>query len=160
MLCVDELRAVRGQVRRSRGTCTARSPPSHLSRPSVTPRPGGVLYGRHGLARTHLPDFRLSEDLDLLVASRPDAAVQLERVVTRRLRREFGAVAWTPPLSQTAENAPMLLHTEDGLTLRVQIGELDSERRRWPSEVRDLVVRYSGVPQVRWQCRRDPHSWP
>ena len=75
--------------------------------------------------------------------------VQLERAVTRRLRREFGAVAWAQLLSQTAENGPMLSHTEGGLKVPVQIGELDSERRRWPSEVRDLVVRYSDVPQVR-----------
>jgi hypothetical protein len=58
-----------------------------------------VLYGGTGLARTHLPSFRLSEDLDLLAHPRRVAVAELEGVVARQLRREFGAVQWQPPLS-------------------------------------------------------------
>ncbi len=104
-----------------------------------------VLYGGTGLARTHLPGFRLSEDLDLLAHPRRTAVAELERVVARRLRREFGAVEWQPSLSVAAENAPVVLRTDDGLAVRVQVGELDVARRRWPVEVRDVVLRYSDV---------------
>jgi predicted nucleotidyltransferase component of viral defense system len=104
-----------------------------------------VLYGGTGLARTHLPSFRLSEDLDLLAHPRTTAVAELTHVVTRRLRREFGAVQWQPPLSVAPENAPVVLRTDEGLAVRVQVGELDADRRRWPVEVRDVVLRYGDV---------------
>jgi predicted nucleotidyltransferase component of viral defense system len=104
-----------------------------------------VLYGGTGLARTHLPSFRLSEDLDLLAHPRTTAVAELTNVVTRRLRREFGAVQWQPPLSVAPENAPVVLRTDDGLAVRVQVGELDADRRRWPVEARDMVLRYADV---------------
>jgi predicted nucleotidyltransferase component of viral defense system len=104
-----------------------------------------VLYGGTGLARTHLPSFRLSEDLDLLAHPRRTAVAELERVVARRLRREFGAVQWQPPLTVAPENSRVVLRTDDGLAVRVQVGELDADRRRWPVEVRDVVLRYSDV---------------
>ena len=104
-----------------------------------------VLYGGTGLARTYLPSFRLSEDLDLLAHLRRTAVAELERVVVRRLRREFGTVQWQPPLSAAPENAPVVLRTDEGSAVRIQVGELDADRRRWPTEVRDVVLRYSDV---------------
>jgi predicted nucleotidyltransferase component of viral defense system len=115
-----------------------------------------VLYGGTGLARTHLPGFRLSEDLDLLAHPRRTAVAELERVVTRRLRREFGPVQWQPPLSVAPENAPVVLRTDEGWAVRVQVGQLDAAGRRWPVEVRDVVLRYSDVEPAQLAVPRLP----
>ncbi|MGH9023725.1 MAG: hypothetical protein ACRDV9_11625 [Acidimicrobiia bacterium] len=48
------------------------------------------------LARTHLPAFRLSEDVDLLVGPRPEWAALIESRLPKMLRRHFGTVTWDP----------------------------------------------------------------
>lgn len=145
MLRADELRSVQETF----GAADAQVQRDHLLSHVIAAvaRSDGewVLYGGTGLARTHLSTFRLSEDLDLLAYPRRASAAELERVVTRRLRREFGAVVWQPALSAASENAPVVLRTDDGSTIRVQVGELDADRRRWPTEVRGVALRYSDV---------------
>ncbi|MEV4311300.1 nucleotidyl transferase AbiEii/AbiGii toxin family protein [Actinocrispum sp. NPDC049592] len=107
-----------------------------------------VFYGGTALARTHLPEFRLSEDIDLLAKDRAAVAGALEGTLPRRLRREFGAVEWVVAPSRVGEADPALLSTEDGVQVRVQVGVLDSDRARWPTEVRPIIMRYSDVEAV------------
>ena len=58
-----------------------------------------VLFGGTALARTHLPQGRLSEDLDLIaVPSRSAVAATLEATLLDAVRREFGQLVWQPPL--------------------------------------------------------------
>jgi predicted nucleotidyltransferase component of viral defense system len=105
-----------------------------------------VFFGGTALARTHLPDGRLSEDIDLLAEpSRREVVNTVERVLASGVRREFGQLTWDPPLSAVRETAPAVLRAQDGLTIRIQL--LDSTNHpRWPTESRDLVQRYSDAP--------------
>lgn len=105
-----------------------------------------VFFGGTALARTYLPDGRLSEDLDLLaVTARRDVASELERALTIGVRREYGRLAWDPPLTAGAGSAPGVLRTGEGLAVRVQL--LDpAGYPHWPTEARGLIQRYSDVP--------------
>ena len=119
---------------------------SHILAALPSAGEGLVFYGGTALARTHLPEFRLSEDVDLLAKDRAITAATLERALPRALRREFGDVRWlVAPSAVPSEVAPALLATEDGLQVRIQIGKLDFDRSRWPTEPRAIDMRYSDV---------------
>jgi hypothetical protein len=107
-----------------------------------------VFFGGTALARTHLPDGRLSEDLDLLaVPSRRDVAPELERALITAARREYGRLAWNPPLTAVAGSTPGVLRTGEGLAVRIQL--LDpAGYPRWPTEVRGLNQRYTDIPSA------------
>lgn len=110
---------------------------------------GLVFYGGTALARTHLRMFRLSEDIDLLAKDRVAAAADIERALPGVLRREFGDVRWlVGPSTVRSEAAPALLTTEEGTQVRIQIGSLDSDRSRWPTEVRAIDMRYGDLESV------------
>lgn len=53
-----------------------------------------TFFGGTALCRTWLPDLRLSEDIDLLVAG-PPVGEAFRRFATRRLRNEFAEPQWT-----------------------------------------------------------------
>jgi hypothetical protein len=108
---------------------------------------GVVFYGGTALARTHLTRYRLSEDIDLLVWPRREWASRIETELPRALRRQFGAVRWDPGPTLLAEPGSARL-VAGPLSLRVQLITLDAERRRWPTERRDLEMRYSDCPRV------------
>jgi hypothetical protein len=106
---------------------------------------GIVFYGGTALARTHLPFFRLSEDVDLLVAPRREWAVRVEEHLPPALRRNFGSVTWDPAPTSVPAGAPASLVT-GALSVRVQLAALDAEQVRWPVERRNLEMRYADVP--------------
>jgi hypothetical protein len=108
---------------------------------------GLVFYGGTALARVHLPDFRLSEDIDLLVDPREDWAARIEEQVPRRLRRHVGAATWDPGPTQVPDRAPARLVT-GAISVRVQLVALDAEQARWPVERRPLEMRYADAEQV------------
>ncbi len=103
-----------------------------------------VFFGGTALARTHLPDGRLSEDLDLIALPvRAALATELERVLVTGVRRDYGTLTWDPPLQSVIGATPGVLRTSDGLSVRIQL--LDSAGYpRWPTERRQLVNRHSG----------------
>ena len=105
-----------------------------------------VFFGGTALARTHLPDARLSEDLDLCaVDGRADIVTDVERALSGGVLREYGRLSWEPPLSHVKDTSPAVLRTADGLTVRVQL--LDpTGQPPWPTERRSLVQRYSDAP--------------
>lgn len=108
-----------------------------------------VFWGGTALARTHLPDGRLSEDLDLLsTGRRHDAAAALEAVLAVGVRREYGRLTWDPPLRAVHGAQPAVLRSSDGMVVRVQL--LDpAGYPPWPTETRSLVQRYADVRPAR-----------
>ncbi|MGH3611772.1 MAG: nucleotidyl transferase AbiEii/AbiGii toxin family protein [Pseudonocardia sp.] len=105
-----------------------------------------IFFGGTALARTLLPDGRLSEDVDLIaVEARRDVAEQLHRVVPRALRREFPSLRWDPALPQLRDVEPAVLHTSDGLTVRIQLLS-STGYPTWPVERLSLRQRYRDAP--------------
>ncbi|MEV0033794.1 nucleotidyl transferase AbiEii/AbiGii toxin family protein [Nocardia sp. NPDC050793] len=110
----------------------------------------GVLFiGGTALARTHLPDGRLSEDIDLIaLGNRSEIAAQLTRELPRAVLRRFGRLKWRPSPSEVAGSDSAYLMTEDE---SVVIGAIDSAAA-------ELFRRYgptNKVPQ-RWQFSTAP----
>jgi hypothetical protein len=105
-----------------------------------------VFFGGTALARTHVPDGRLSEDLDLIaVPSRAAVAGRLETALQNAARREFGQLVWRPALTAVRATVPGVLQTPRGLAVRIQL--LDpTGYPAWPTERRQLVQRYRDVP--------------
>ncbi len=108
---------------------------------------GLVFFGGTALSLTHLPNGRLSEDVDLYVSARARAARVVDAELPRMLRREYPRSQWDPALSAVPATAAARLVTEDGLSIRVQL--LDVDVQGWgglPTELRALEQRYSDVP--------------
>ena len=110
-----------------------------------------VFFGGTALARTHLPEGRLSEDLDLAsVPRRVDVVAEVERALAEGVRREFGPLLWSPRLSAVRDVEPAVLRAPDGLTVRVQL--LDPVGLpAWPTERRPLLQRYADAPPATLQ---------
>ena len=54
-----------------------------------------IFFGGTALARAHLPQGRLSEDIDLIaVGSRAETANAIERALSHALRRSHGRITW------------------------------------------------------------------
>jgi predicted nucleotidyltransferase component of viral defense system len=122
---------------------------SHLLGALVPLSDDVVFLGGTALARTHVPDGRLSEDLDLMASGRRvDVATALEKALVRGVRREFPGLRWEPPLTAVRDTEHALLTSPEGLTVRVQL--LDTPGYPpWPTEARDLVQRYVDAPPAR-----------
>ncbi|WP_091247241.1 nucleotidyl transferase AbiEii/AbiGii toxin family protein [Klenkia soli] len=105
-----------------------------------------VFIGGTALSRTHLPDLRLSEDIDLLaLEDRGVVGPAIEEAVARGLQRSHGTVAWLPPLAETRGAQSSVLVVADTITIRVQLLGATGYSR-WPVERRPLEQRYSDAP--------------
>lgn len=104
------------------------------------------FIGGTALARTHAPDGRLSEDIDLIaVGDRKSLAADMDVALPRSLARTHGRLILVPPLSSLPDTHPAVLRTSDGLAVRLQL--LSSrDRILWPTERRSLVQRYADSP--------------
>jgi predicted nucleotidyltransferase component of viral defense system len=104
------------------------------------------FIGGTALARTHLPDGRLSEDIDLIaVGRRADVARELDHALPRAVARSHGRLALEPALGDTRDTSPVLLRPADGRPVRLQL--LSAHNRIvWPAERRELVQRYADAP--------------
>ncbi len=108
---------------------------------------GLVFFGGTALSLTHLPNGRLSEDVDLYVPARAQVARVVDKELPRMLRREYPRSQWDPALSAVRATAAARLVTEEGLAIRVQLLDADAQGWRWlPTEVRALEQRYGDVP--------------
>lgn len=107
-----------------------------------------MFYGGTALSRSHLPDVRLSEDIDLMaLGPRADVAKDIARVIPRALARAYGEVTWRPEITATRDAQSAVLEVAD---LQVQVQLVDATGRPdWPSEVVNLHQRYEGVPAAR-----------
>lgn len=102
-----------------------------------------MFFGGTALARTLVPDGRLSEGVDLIaLGSRADTAAALERTLAAALRRSHGRITWAPSLTAVRDAEAAVLLAEDGrLTVRVQL--LDRRGYEpWPTVIQDLDQRY------------------
>lgn len=104
------------------------------------------FIGGTALARTHLPDGRLSEDIDLIaIGDRKSVAADMDATLPRALARTHGRLTLDAELSNDPDTRPAICRTSDGLTVRLQL--LSSRGRMvWPTERRSLVQRYADAP--------------
>lgn len=104
------------------------------------------FIGGTALARTHLPNGRLSEDIDLIaVDDRKSIATDLDAALRRALARTHGRLTLDPALGSVPDTRAAILRTSEGLTVRIQL--LSSRKRTvWPTERRSLVQRYADAP--------------
>lgn len=103
-----------------------------------------VFFGGTALARTHLPDGRLSEDIDLYAADRRSALLILDTALPQVLRREFPGIRWDPPPTAVRRSGAASLVPANAPSVRVQV--LDRAGYvLWPTERRPVEVRYTDV---------------
>ena len=102
------------------------------------------FIGGTALARTHLPDGRLSEDIDL-IAIDDRKAVAARRGAATCTGPTHGRLTLDPPLSGVANTVAAILRSATGMVVRIQ---LLSARGRvlWPTERRPLEQRYRDAP--------------
>ncbi|MGB8403669.1 MAG: nucleotidyl transferase AbiEii/AbiGii toxin family protein [Mycobacterium sp.] len=104
------------------------------------------FIGGTALARTPLPDSRLSEDIDLTVLrDRVEVAHDLDAALPRAAARSHGRLIVEPPLGATVDTLPVLLRPAEARPVRLQL-LLCWDRVLWPTERRALVQRYADVP--------------
>ncbi len=108
-----------------------------------------IFFGGTALARSLVPNGRLSEDIDLLaVRRRRDVVAAVESHLVGGVRREYPGLRWDPPLLAVRDVEPAVLIAPDGLTVRIQL--LDPVGHApWPIEPANLVQRYSDAPPAR-----------
>ncbi len=111
---------------------------------------GITFIGGTALCRTHLPDWRLSEDIDLLVDDPHDLAPQIEGAIRAGLRREFPSLA----IEWRRELTPMSGALSSGtINCRLQLVSLDDSYARYPTAITSVELRYGDLPtNVHMSC--------
>lgn len=105
-----------------------------------------LFFGGTALSRTHAPNGRLSEDIDLIALhNRRTTAESLEKALPRATRREYPDLRWQPPLTVVRDTTPAVLAAPDGTVVRIQLLNRTGYAP-WPTEKRSLVQRYSDAP--------------
>jgi hypothetical protein len=106
-----------------------------------------IFFGGTALARTYLPEGRLSEDVDLIaVGSRAETAAAIEKTLRSALRRSHGRIAWAPALTAIRDTDAAVLVADDGqLSVRIQLlDRLGYEL--WPTSMQAIEQRYRDAP--------------
>jgi predicted nucleotidyltransferase component of viral defense system len=104
------------------------------------------FIGGTALARTHLLNGRLSEDIDLIaVDARRAVAEELDNALPRAVARSHGRLTLEPLFSSVADTLPVTVRTAEGMVVKIQL--LSSrDRLVWPAEGRLIEQRYSDAP--------------
>lgn len=104
------------------------------------------FIGGTALARTHLVNGRLSEDIDLVALdNRTVLAAELDAALPRSVARSYGRLEWSPSLSAVSDTGVANLRSASGVSVKIQL--LSARGRTvWPAELRGLEQRYSDVP--------------
>ena len=104
---------------------------------------GTVFIGGTGLARTHLTDLRVSEDIDLWSERAQRLYGDLLAELPDLLRREYPAVL----IRASAGTTTAGVVAQDGTSVRLQIIAFEPEYSRClPLENHSIDLRYSDVP--------------
>lgn len=114
-----------------------------------------LFFGGTALARTHLPDLRLSEDIDLIALS-PRAALarDIQEVVTSTLGRLLGTPEFSPDIASTRRSQASIMQI-GGVTIQLQLLS-STGYPDWPMEVRSLEQRYSDAPPAKLRVLTAP----
>lgn len=135
---VDRFRVPEAQVRRD-----------HLISHVLYHLPGLIpdttFFGGTALCRTHLLDWRLSEDLDLLVEETSRAADRLSEDLPEALRREFPGL--TVDWGREGETQVGAVSADD-VSIRIQLVRFDDSYRRYPVESTRVALRYGDLPEA------------
>ena len=103
------------------------------------------FYGGTALARSYLPEGRLSEDVDLIaVGPRNDVAHKIETALSRGLAREFGRPSFAPALTATGSVRPSSMSLPSGPIIQIQLLPGD-HYPRWPFRRIKLKQLYADV---------------
>ena len=140
---VDRLRVPESQIQRDHLVSVVLLSLSELL-------PNAVFFGGTALCRTHLPDWRLSEDVDLLVERVADSADVLGRELLWSLRREYpgATLEWV-----TSGNTRLGIVRFEELAIQLQLVGLDDSYRRYPTASTKVTLRYEDLPEaVRMRC--------
>jgi predicted nucleotidyltransferase component of viral defense system len=104
------------------------------------------FIGGTALARTHLSDGRLSEDVDLIaLGDRRAVAADLDAALPRALARTHGRLTLDPSLTDVADVDAAILRSAGGISVRIQLLSA-RDRVLWPTERRNLEQRYHDAP--------------
>ncbi|WP_425271204.1 nucleotidyl transferase AbiEii/AbiGii toxin family protein [Mycobacterium gastri] len=107
------------------------------------------FIGGTALARTYLPDGRLSEDIDLIaIDDRKTVAAEMDAALPRALARTHGRLVLDPALSTVRDTRSAVLRTAAGLSVRLQLLSA-RDRTAWPTKRRSLVQRYADAPTAK-----------
>ncbi|MBD3751513.1 MAG: nucleotidyl transferase AbiEii/AbiGii toxin family protein [Micrococcales bacterium] len=107
-----------------------------------------VFFGGTALARTLLPDLRLSEDIDLIaLGDRREIGAAIQEAIERQFLRSFGHPTFTPPLADARHPDPSMLAV-GGVRIQIQLLS-GTGYPAWPTEVVDIEQRYSDAPAAR-----------
>ncbi len=102
-----------------------------------------TFFGGTALCRTHLLDWRLSEDIDLLVDDPRVFAQLVEGSIRSGLRREFPSLA----IQWLGRSAPISAVLSSGtINCRLQLVQLDDSYARYPTSTTAVELRYSDLP--------------
>lgn len=104
-----------------------------------------IFFGGTALARTHLPELRLSEDIDLIALSpRTALAGDIQEALVSGLSRVVGTPEFVPNIAATNHSQACVMRVGDVLIQIQLLAELGYPH--WPTEVRVLEQRYSDAP--------------
>lgn len=106
---------------------------------------GATFFGGTALCRTHLPGWRLSEDVDLLVHSTARAMEAFDDGLAPALRREFPGL--TLGWGRDGDTVVGKVAADD-LAVRVQLVNIDSSYRRYSSARMHVELRYEDLPST------------
>lgn len=104
-----------------------------------------IFFGGTALARSIVPNGRLSEDVDLLaIGPRRTVAQHLTTAIPRTLRQEYPGLTWSPPPTEGRDTDPAILRSPDQVVVRIQLLNATGYPN-WPTQRVNLVQRYSDV---------------
>lgn len=110
-----------------------------------------VFFGGTALFRTHLPDIRLSEDIDLLVEDRRVLMASIIEGLPRAVRREFPRLGIGEPVP-VGRSLTTRVSSPGVEGVRLQLVQIDPAERRLQFEDRPVILRYSDLPDdVVWR---------
>lgn len=140
---VDRLGAPASQVERDHLISHILVPLRHLV-------PEATFFGGTAPCRTHLLDWRLSEDIDLLVDDPADTRDRLSEHLAGSLRREYPELTleWG-----TVDEEQVAQVRAGAIGVRVQMVKRDASYRRYPVAPTAVALRYADLPeQVEMLC--------
>lgn len=103
-----------------------------------------VFFGGTALCRTHLPGFRLSEDIDLLADDPSEVRDRLE-ALPGVLEEELGDCTLSGWDSSGATSIASLSAGPDR-NVQLQVVPSDNSYKRYPTEPTPVELRYPGLP--------------